>query len=373
MEIIYCQAETELLWLIIPALVLIAYYLLFYSALLRQLELPTASADQSAHLLQPASIIIAARNEQFNLEKNLPEILAQDYPEFEVIIVDDGSEDSSPTLLKAYEDKKLKFFRMSQSRGKKKAILRGIEEAKYAHLVFIDADCTPASRQWLKGMMEQFTASVEIVLGHGRYAAEPTFLNRLIRHECLSTATQYLSFAQKGKPYMGVGRNLAYTKKVFSASTAFDRYDDLLSGDDDLLVNEMANASNVAISAGREAHTISETESSWKAYFHQRRRQLQAGTHYRSKDQLALALLGSAHLVFNISTLILLWSSGCKLLILTIFALKGLIQTFYLKKMSNFLGDKDVSLTAAGMDLIYYPLISLLAVSTQIWKIKKWK
>ncbi len=52
---------------------------------------------------QPVTIVIAAKNEENNLQKNLPYILAQDYSEFEVIVVNDFSTDDTESILEQFQ------------------------------------------------------------------------------------------------------------------------------------------------------------------------------------------------------------------------------------------------------------------------------
>ena len=202
---------------------------------------------------EPVSVIICARNEADNLDNYLPVILSQDYPDYEVIVVNDCSTDNSDIILKKYleqypqlristikEDKKF-------SHGKKLAVTIGIKAAKYDRLLFTDGDCKPESNQWLSLMAANFSADTSIVLGYGGYFPQPGLLNKYIRYDTLMIALQYFSFALCKIPYMGVGRNLAYKRSLFYAGKGFSTHFHLASGDDDLFVNENATKTNTAI------------------------------------------------------------------------------------------------------------------------------
>jgi len=105
--------------------------------------------------------------------------------------------------------------------GKKFALMVGIKGAKYEHLLLTDADCKPASKNWITSMMGNFTTEAEIVLGYGAYEKTKGLLNKLIRFDSYYIALQYLSFALSRKTYMGVGRNLSYTKSLFFKHKGF--------------------------------------------------------------------------------------------------------------------------------------------------------
>ncbi|WP_374163362.1 glycosyltransferase [Arcticibacter sp. MXS-1] len=175
------------------------------------------SADQL-----PVSVIICARNEQKNLEENLPLVLEQDYKNFEVVVVNDCSSDDSHLVLQRYAAQypHLKIVNISEharfKHGKKFAVTLGIKAASHEYLLFTDADCRPASQHWVDLIQRKFQGGREIVLGYSPYARKGGILNALIRFETFFTGLNYLSFSLAGRPYMGVGRNLAYTRSLFS-------------------------------------------------------------------------------------------------------------------------------------------------------------
>jgi len=265
----------------------------------------------------PLSVIICARNEAENLRKNLPAVLEQQYPDFEVLVVDDDSDDDTPAVLHFFQEKyaHLRVLRLSPktSPGKKHALAQGIATARHEHLVFTDADCWPAGPEWLEALGIEFRVSSsstpEILLGYAPYRPAPGLLNRWIRFETVQTAMQYFSFAVIGQPYMGVGRNLAWHKSLFAQVGGFATHLGLPSGDDDLLVNAAAHAGNTAICLNPKAFVFSESEKTWSDLWRQKRRHLQAGVRYRPLHQVMLGALALSH-VLHYFLLTPLWFSG---------------------------------------------------------------
>ena len=214
----------------------------------------------------PVSVIICAKDEVDNLRKYLPLILDQDYPEFEVIVVNDGSTDETENLLNAlkkiYPKLRSTFVPMGVTNlsTKKLALTLGIKAAKYDWLLLTDADCVPEDKAWIKLMARNFTQETEFVLGYGAYFNKKGFVNRLITYDTLYIALQYLGFTLAGKPYMGVGRNMAYRKEVFFRQKGFASNLNLRSGDDDLMVNRAAHKTNTRIEIAPESTTLVATE-----------------------------------------------------------------------------------------------------------------
>ncbi|MCB0545391.1 MAG: glycosyltransferase [Saprospiraceae bacterium] len=264
-----------------------------------------------------ASVLICARNEAANLRDNLPHILEQAYSGlWEVIVIDDASTDGTAAVLEQLQQQysRLRVLRVAEKTfpGKKHALAQGIAAARYEHLFFTDADCRPASGQWLSCMAAALlkTPETEIALGYAPMRREVRWGGRLLngwaRFETAQTAIQYFSFALSGWPYMGVGRNLAWKKSLFNRSGGFSRHLHRPSGDDDLLVNATAHAGNTAICLQPESFMYSDGERSWPGWLRQKRRQLDAGKRYRPAHQLALAVLSLSHTLHYFLLLVLL-------------------------------------------------------------------
>ncbi|MDF1575310.1 MAG: glycosyltransferase [Bacteroidales bacterium] len=259
------------------------------------LRLPLFKQKKKSSAEPGITVIVSAKNEEKNLEKFLPRILQQDYPEFEVVVVNDSSTDNSEQVLirLAAQFRQLRYTTIPANdkamRGKKLALTIGLKSARYDLVLLTDADCYPVSDQWLKSMGKHFTAKKKIVLGYGGYEPKKGLLNLLIRYETTFTAISYLSYAIKGEPYMGVGRNLAYHKALFFDNKGFAGHYHLLSGDDDLFVNENATKTNCAVEFSPESHTRSLPETTFRAWIQQKKRHLSAGSHYRRGSRIRLA------------------------------------------------------------------------------------
>jgi len=269
-------------------LIQLSYYLGVY------IKLPLYKPAKPNASLTGVSVIVCARNEEKNLERFLPKILEQDHPNFEVVVVNDSSSDHTEEVLIGLSAryKQLRYTSIPASdnpmRGKKLALTIGMKSARFDHVVLTDADCYPVSNQWLNRMSANLSQDIRIVLGYGGYERGKGVLNSLIRYETVFTAIQYLSFAIKGKPYMGVGRNLAYQRSLFFENKGFARHYHILSGDDDLFVNENATAGNTAVEINSEAHTRSLPETSFHGWIKQKKRHISAGKHYQRSSRIRL-------------------------------------------------------------------------------------
>jgi len=263
---------------------------------------------------KPVSVIICARNEAQNLRRYLPGILEQDYPQFEVIVVNDQSTDDTETALqemtRQYRHLSIIQIPLTEQKtlpGKKYPLSRGIAAAQYEQLVLTDADCRPTSNQWLQhigGMPGT------IVAGYGAYSMRSGILNHFIRWETVHTCMQYVCYARAGQPYMGVGRNLAYPRSLAIQAMQdpgfLSVYGSIPSGDDDLLLMRMAQNATVRDCLHPEAHTVSEAPATWSAWWRQKSRHVSTGKYYASNIKLQLGLYALSHSLYWIFGLVLI-------------------------------------------------------------------
>jgi glycosyltransferase involved in cell wall biosynthesis len=275
--------------------------------------------------LPPLSIIIIARNESDNLYEYLPSILDQNYPEFEVIVINHQSTDDSAFLLAAFAKQynNLKIIEVAKSQhlkpGKKLAITVGIKGAKYEHILLTDADCKPNSSNWLNKMASKFLSGKEIVMGYSPYYKKRGFLNKTIRFDTAWIGINYLSMALARMPYMSVGRNLAYTKTVFKKVNGFKSHYAIPSGDDDLFIQEAAKKSNYCISIDEDSFTYSEPHSNWSGWIRQKSRHFSTSAHYNVFKKLMLGIYPLTMLILLISFVILMFDNEYRWITLSIF------------------------------------------------------
>ncbi len=328
---------------------------------------------------QPVSVIVCAHDEEENLRQLIPLLLEQDYSQFEVIVVEDRCNDNTFDFLRkaTANDSRLKMVRIESKpehvSGKKFALTLGIKAATYDWVLLTDADCRPKTRKWINRMIRQSGNNIQIALGYSPYEKAPGLLNSFIRHEGLITAIQYLGMNLLGKPYMGVGRNLAYQKKIFFDNNGFSTHLGITGGDDDLLVNSLAHSGNTAAIIDPEAIVYSKPKKSWSGFYYQKLRHLSVGKYYKRSDQFILgffnlSLIGSWLLV--VPAII---SYPATLLPASLFLLRMTLLMILLHVASRKLGDTLALWKVPLLDfifVIYYLVAGLraLSVKTIQWK-----
>jgi glycosyltransferase involved in cell wall biosynthesis len=320
--------------------------------------------------LIPFSVIISARNEARNLIEYLPSILEQDYPTYEVIIIDDDSTDDSAEILNhfkvQYAHLHILKIEHKKSAGKKEGLQRAIRNTKYEWLVFTDADCYPKSDQWLRKMASKCDEKTEIILGYSPYRKENGLLNDFIRYETFMTAVIYGTFTLSGMPYMGVGRNMAYRKSTFLTTVNKEKFEKTASGDDDLAVNAMANSHNTVLQFDEKARVISLPKTTFSDFIKQKTRHIFPSTHYKTMHQWLLGLLAMSQATFY-PVIIFLYFLNFNLAVF-IFFLRMMTMVPFQISLMNKMEVKDLRNKVILLDLLfflYYWYISFKCLRTK--------
>jgi cellulose synthase/poly-beta-1,6-N-acetylglucosamine synthase-like glycosyltransferase len=373
--------HNNLFFLVVFSIFLIAtaiqlfYYLYYYLAV--YLYKPSGTKPTQ----EPVSIIICARNEAENLRTFLPGVLNQDYPDFEVIVVNDCSEDNSDDILGEYlvQYPHLKISNVNKdpkfTHNKKFAQFIGIKAAKNDILLFTDADCRPESDKWLEGMVSHFDSKINFVLGYGGYLNEKGLLNKYIRYDSMTIAMQYLGMALRGIPYMGVGRNLAYRRSVFFTNKGYGAHNHLISGDDDLFVNTNANKNNTAIEFRKAMHTRSVPNSDIIEWIKQKKRHLSTAPYYKLRDKLLLITEPLTRILFYSALIVLLCFAFLWPFVLVAFSLRLITQITVFTLVRKKLNEPGLIIYSLIFD-IFSPVINSMVYISNKWvrPVKnKWK
>lgn len=342
----------------------------------------------------PISVVVAARDEAERLPALLDALASQTHRPFEVVVVDDRSTDRTASLVRwRAQDFPVPLRLVEVADGapeaaglppKKHALERGAEAAAHDRLAFTDADGRPGP-EWLATLTrfaaveavhlgpEAEGAGAEpsddgaVLVGYGPLVREPGWLNRFTRYETVQTAALAAAGVGWGNPWHAVGRNLSYPSALLDRLGGFEHSAASLSGDDDLLVQEVARrgAAPVRYVWDRRGAVPSPAPPDWGAFWRQKRRHASAGTHYPAGVLVGLGLFHTANYA--------LWLGAPLLHLVTgvpygwgLLAGKLLLQRSVFGDVLDGLGDEpDVRLwqpVLDGLSALYHGAFALLGL-----------
>ena len=321
------------------------------------------------------SVVICAHNESENLANFLPKILEQNHSLYEIILVDDRSNDSTKETLSRFKDSRLKIVTISQTphewNSKKWALINGVKKAQYEHILFTDADCYPSSEDWISSFHTQLL-NHDLVLGYSPYKKFQGILNLFIQYETTITGITYLGFAKRGNLYMAVGRNFA-TKKSLYLNFSFKDVKHVQGGDDDLFINTLYKETSTALVYDKRYQMISLPKKTWKRYFIQKLRHISVSKHYNYKNSLLIGLYNLSNLLFYLLGVFLLLILYQKSLVIAPILLRTSIIFIIFDLNSRKLGKSVPIISTFLLDIFYTLFLWLWGPIALIAKKIKWK
>jgi len=348
------------------------YFLLFSKFSLRSIN------KEAQKKYFPLSLVVYTKNQALNLKDNIPLWLEQEYPDFEIILINDASFDDTLNVMELFEEnnENIKIVNVENNEtfwgSKKYALTLGIKKASHQRMIFTGADCKPASNKWLNEMGAHFSSKKQIVLGYGSYYKKKGLLNKLIRFDTLLTAIQYFSFTLFGMPYMGVGRNLAYSSNVYYDNGGFVSHIEIQAGDDDLFINQIATKTNTAICYSKKSFTYSESKSTWKEWILQKKKYITTAKLYQFKHQFFLSFFYTSLFlfwVFSISTLSLLdWKIPSALILF-----RMVFQYITMYHAAKKLGEKDLIAWFPFLEILFIIFQFTIFIIYSLSKSNSWK
>jgi len=327
----------------------------------------------------PVSVIVAARNEAENLVKLIPALLSQNHPSFEVIIVLDRCSDESLSIVKQWEKDDDRFkcvlidYLPDHFSPKKYALTLGIKKAKHEWLLFTDADCLPASKEWISSLSGLMSDRHEIVLGFAPFYPSENKLNKFIQFETLMTAMDYASLNLLGQPYMGVGRNLAYRKSVFLAALGYNKFQHVQGGDDDLFVQYQGKKGKIACSFEPKSLMYSAGKANWTDYWLQKKRHFQVGKFYKSGFKILLSAKSFLLIIPWFSCLLIPFFKNSFFIVSISFILLLMVKVVSHRAVALKIGQGYDYLFLPILELFYCIFVPIAAVLSFFSKKVKWK
>ena len=312
------------------------------------------------------TVLITARNKFQHLKVLIPKLFEQNYPKFDVMIVNDQSSDRTKRLL---EDLMIRYPKLrsvtikytpKHVTAKKFAITLGIKVAKNDVILLTDADSLPNSDQWIRKM----TAPVRdegktFAIGFSSYLEKSGALNQWIQFDTILKALFYFSFGLWKAPFMGTGKNLCYRKSFFLEVKGFRGFWGIEGGDDSIFVNTYATGSNTKVVIDSKAITLSAPKENWKEYIQHEKHQLHAERFFQVEDKRKMGLYGVSHALYWIGGLGLLIYFGIGLsweyflVVLGLLGLRSFMLISIFKATSKNLQGNLPKLNVLINDLLY--------------------
>ncbi len=343
--------------------------------LLLQVRKASCGGAGTQEALPPVSVVVCIRDEAETLPALLAVLRLQDHPVFEVVLVDDGSQDGSTAIMEAAaaEDHRIKLIIRAETDkrnpGKREALLAGILEARYERILVTDGDCLPAGSNWISAMCLPSAIEPIPVLGIAPLTGRRSLSQSLAVYESYWTAIQMSAFALAGHPYMGVGRNMLYPAAGMDRLLQPELYSGSPGGDDDLWLQGTELRGRTKMQLCPQAFVYSEAPDTWRTLIWQKWRHVRAAVYYRPVFRFLLGMQGATHTWS--------WLGGLALLVMgympvpAILACRWLLLALLMRSWGKKLQRPRLYLEIARFDLLlalyYLILLPGAALRRKTW------
>lgn len=341
---------------------IIAIQILYYLGIFSRFAF--AKKHQNKPKRIPISVIVCAKNEEDNVKKFIPILAEQDYPDYEIVLINDASSDDTLEIFKAfakqYQNVKLVDVVNNEAfwANKKYALTLGIKAAKNEYLLFTDSNSYPISKNWITQMSACFTPTKTIVLGYGGYEkVRKSLLNLLIRFDVMFSTTQYFAWAKAGKPFMGSGKNMAYKREEFFKTNGFINHIQFRLGEDSLFINEAATNKNTTICFDSESFTYSKAKTTYKDWLKLKQNRRAVISYFKGFDKFQLSLFQFSQFWFLILAILLLAVGYNWIYLVSLIGFRYIISWLVIGFSASKLKEKDT--------IYFYPFLEIVIIFIQ--------
>ena len=312
------------------------------------------------------SVIVCAKNDAERVKELVPVLAAQNYPDFELVLIDNASSDETLDVFEEFEKqyRNIRLVKVENNEAfwgnKKYALTLGIKAASKDYLVFTDADCYPTSPDWITNMTSQFTLNKTIILGYSAYEKQAkSFLNKIIRYDAVLRATQQFAWAKIGRPFTGNGRNLAYKKDEFFKRNGYINHMNILTGEDALFINDAAEKKNTATCYTPESFTYSKAKKNFKSWIKEKRKAAFTASFFKPFDRFQLKLFTLLQAAFFVLMIVLLALQFNWMFLVPVIVVRYIAGWITMAQSAAKLKEKDT--------VYWYPVMEIIIIFTQLY------
>lgn len=363
MEFLNYQPTTLTLTLAIciAALILIQalYYILVFGKVSSFVSKKKKQKEEPSETLPAVSVVIATKNEEFFLKENLGLFLEQDYPEFEVIVVNDASTDDTQYVLKAFSKlyPRLNVVNIVENvnkfKGRKFPISLGVKAAKHDRIILAGADCVPSGFDWLKSIVGGFSGGKELVLGYVALSNAKSLAGKIMQYDNVTTTMNYMGLGLSGLAYRGNGKNLAFSKNLFFSVGGFTKHYNYTLGEDDIFVSQVATRRNTTVVLSKESVLSCSAKKKYRTWKDEKKRRLSI---HKFRGIFPRTLLSTVPLTTFLIYIGVIISALCAFpyqYLIAALAIKFIIQTVAYLKACRHLNVKAIFLFAPLFELYF--------------------
>ena len=335
----------------VPELLLLAGFVLafliqlFYQLLMSVFTLSGKRKEKPAEY-PSISVIVPSRNYEDHLRELIPSLLEQDYPDFEVVVVDDCSSDGTEWYLAGLklESDKLKTSRIIQETDFPNALVItiGVRAATKEWLIFLNPLCRVGGKDWLKAVSAGMHPETEAVFGFVKYTNTEGSMQKFFRYENFNSFMLYGSARYCGLPMPVSDVNMAYKREDFLNRKGFAAVLDARFSENELYINKISNRKNSAYLFDRSSVVTFTGETDWHDGMNFKKKQLLIKKKFTLGQKTFLWINTISRIAFDVTMIALLVLSPWRFWVAGIWVFKILHELIWGMVAQKRLGEKNL-------------------------------
>jgi len=358
--------------------VLTFFIQLFYLILMAAFTLSGRKKREKQVDYPSVSIIIPSRNYEEHLKILIPTLLEQNYPDFEVVVVDDCSSDGTEWYLAQLklESNKLKTSHIIQETDfpNALAITIGVRAATKDWLIFLNPLCRVGGNDWLSSFSKAFRPNTEAVFGFVKYTNSDGSMQKFFRYEHFDSFILYGSARYLGLPMPVTDMNIAYKREHFLSLKGFAGVLDSRFSENELFINKISNRKNTAFLLDRPTVVDYIGDTSWYDGMNFKKKQLLLKRKFTVGQSVFLWINTITRLVFDGSMIALMFLSPLRYWIAGIWLFKIVHELIWGIIAMKRLGEKNLLpglLFLRSLAPLFNSILTLKQLFTR--RKRKWK
>lgn len=327
---------------------------------------------------EPVSIVICVKNEGYYLQENLSGFLEQKYSAFELVVVNDGSEDDTETIIAQHQ---LKYPHLRTTKiplddkfhhNKKLALTIGIKAAKNEKIIFTNIQCKPSSNKWLQEFVNSWDKGVQI--GYVNFENKKGFLYNFLKFDLLTQNIKNGSFASSGNAHSGNGDNLGYKKSEFFANKGFIKHSHFEAGYDHLMILQLSKLTQASVCIQPDAKINLPSEKAFQQWVHINRQYYKCRKYLPLKIRFLIDLEPLSKMFFYALIVYALFFTHLHFIIAIIYLTRIILLGSFFKISTSHLKEKKLFLYSYLYDIfVLFSKIYFLCTNFIFSKNNQWK
>lgn len=355
----------------------IAYNIICLCNFNKKKRTPTTSNNK-----QGVSVIIVTNNSADALKTGLLQILEQDYPLFEVVVVNENSTDDTEFVLYVLKKNYSNLTVINLGRNDnnfesyKFSLSIGIRSAKYSYCLLTNVSCTPQGYNWLDKMMEPVNNNNQCKIVTGMVSREKSkygLLNAIVRYDESLSCVNLISYTNLGNAYTSCGMNMIYEKDFFISHGGFIAQYTKMCSQEDYFVHRFSNKKNTATVVDNEAKLLLPPINSFGTFCRTKFATSLSHKALKGSSKVLLATLPLSSFLFYVLLGILFFFSFPWQYILIFIVAKWISQIVFSTKQRRKTSAKKIVWVAPFMEIFFFLFNFIIRVRVLFYRKKEKK